>query len=125
MVAKGLAIWLVLLVLASGCGSAPGVYSKSESGVDIRVEQQFTIALDSNPTTGYEWEAQFDKSMLKLVETKFEPGEPVKPGIYGIGGKQMFIFQGLSQGKTSVTLMYKRPWEEKAIEQRTFTVNIK
>lgn len=126
MAVKGFAIWLVLLAgLASGCGLGPGVYSEPERGINIRVDQQFTIALDSNPTTGYRWEAQFDESLLRLVETKFEPGEPARPGIYGVGGKERFTFQGLRQGKTYVTLSYKRPWEEEPIEQRMFTVNIK
>ena len=102
MVVKGFAIWLALLAgLASGCASAPAVYSEPEREVNIRAGQQFTIALDSNPTTGYSWEVQFDENLLELVETKFEPGETATRGRNGVGGKQSFAFQGLSQGKPS------------------------
>ena len=123
---KVIAISLALLTTSAlGCGSAIQVYSESEQVIDVHVGQQFIIALESNPTTGYQWEVQFDDSLLKLAESKFEPSEEAKSGTLGAGGRQKFTFKGLRQGKTCVTLVYKRPWEEHPIQQRIFTVHIK
>lgn len=87
------------------------------------VNQQFIIALESNPTMGYTWEVDFEPSLLKLVESKFETSR--QTGAMGAGGKQSFPFQGLKPGQTYVTLIYERPWEEQPIDVNVFTVNIK
>ncbi|TEU04426.1 MAG: hypothetical protein E3J24_01435 [Dehalococcoidia bacterium] len=31
----------------------------------------FLLSLESNPTTGYAWQAQFDDELFELVESKF------------------------------------------------------
>ncbi len=80
------------------------------------------IALESNPTTGYEWEADFDESLLKLAQSDFTPA---RTGLTGAGGEQRFTFEGLKASKTEVTLTYKRQWEQDFAERRTFVVSIK
>ena len=67
----------------------------------------------------------FDQSLLELVESKFEPGEEAEADAVGAGGQQNFTFQALKQGKTRVTLICKRPWEEHPVDEKAFTVSIK
>ena len=123
---KVLTISLLLLSsLASGCEpQGAKIYSEPKQEIKVHIDEQFTIALEANPTTGYEWRATFDESLLKLVESKFEPCKQAE-GMVGVGGKQYFTFRALKPGKTSVTLTYQRPWEEHPIDQKIFTVNIK
>ncbi len=117
---------LVLLGgLASGCGfGQPKEYSDPSQGIEIGVGKQFIIVLEANPTTGYTWETDFDKSLLKLVRSEFKPAKS-EPGMVGVGGEQRFIFEGLKEGRTEATLTYKRPWEQDFADQKTFAVRIK
>ena len=113
---------LMLVGLAAGCVSQPREYTDPSHGIEIAVGKQFIIALESNPTTGYEWEADFDESLLKLAQTDFTPA---KSGLTGAGGEQTFTFEGVKAGKTEITLTYKRHWEQDFAEQIVFAVSSK
>lgn len=117
---------LVLLGgLASGCAFWQlKEYSDPSQGIEIGAGKQFIIALEANPTTGYGWETDFDKSFLKLVRSEFKPAK-AEPGMVGVGGEQSFTFEGLKEGRTEVTLTYKRPWEQDLADQKVFMVYIK
>ena len=117
---------LVLLGgLASGCAFwQPKEYSDPSQRIEIGVGKQFIIVLEANPTTGYGWETDFDERFLKLVESEFKPAKAEK-GMVGVGGEQRFTFEGVNEGRTEVTLTYKRPWEQDFADQKTFVVYIK
>ncbi len=85
------------------------------------LNKEFILTLDSNPTTGYNWEAQFDKNILELKEKTFEPSPT---GLIGAGGKEKFVFIPVKTGETTIKLMYKRPWEDKPIEEKKFRFKI-
>ena len=114
-----LVVALILAVcLIAGCGAGVKTYTDTEKTISVGVNQEFIIALDSNPTTGYDWEESHDAAMLKLVEKKYRPDEKA-------GGTQYFQFKTLKTGKTSITFAYKRPWEEDIAEQKAFNIDIK
>jgi len=115
---------LLAACLLAGCAGEVQMYADAGQEIDIRVNQEFAIALVSNPTTGYDWEASYDENVLKLVESKYEPGEKAQQGMMGAGGVKYFRFKALEKGVTEITLTYKRPWEEEFAEQKVFTVNI-
>ncbi len=120
-----LVIPLVLMVsLVVGCAGGVKTYVDPEKTINTGVNQEFVIALDSNPTTGYGWEADYDESMLSLVEDKYSPDEKAK-GLVGAGGTQYYQFKALKTGKTEITLTYKRSWETEILEQKVFKVDIK
>lgn len=114
---------ILVLSLLAGCGGAE-TYTDEGKTITASVDEEFTIALDSNPTTGYNWEETHDTSMLSLVEDKYAPDEKAK-GLVGAGGTQYYRFKALKKGDTEVTLVYKRTWEEESIEQKVFKVDIK
>ena len=58
--------------MVAGCVGGVKTYTDSGQTIEIDVDQQFVIALGSNPTTGYGWQVDYDKSMLELVESKYE-----------------------------------------------------
>lgn len=120
--ALGLSLLLVSVVV--GCASGQSEeYADAGQKIEIGVGGQFIVVLESNPTTGYRWEADFDESFIKLVQDEFEPDE-VEEGMVGVGGKQRFTFEGLKTGETELTLTYKRSWEEDFAEQKVFVVSI-
>lgn len=121
IVLAGLA--LLLTGLVGACVSQqPTEYTDPSQGIEIGIGEQFIIALESNPTTGYEWEVDFDESLLELARSDFTPA---KTGLTGAGGEQTFTFEGLKAGKTEVTLTYKRQWEQDFADQKVFVVSIK
>lgn len=115
---------ILAVSLIAGCGGGVKTYVDAEKPISTSVNQEFIIALDSNPTTGYEWEESYEASMLRLVEGKYEPDEKAA-GLVGAGGTQYFRFRALKTGKTEITLTYKRSWETDFAEQKVFTVDIK
>ena len=116
---------VVAIFLAAGCTGGVKTYTDSGQTLDIGTNQEFVIALDSNPTTGYSWQASYDESILELVGKSYELGKEAKQGAVGAGGVEYFQFKALKAGKTEITLVYKRPWEEETLDQKVFTVNIK
>lgn len=110
--------------LFAGCIGEVETYIDEGQGIDTGVNQQFVIALGSNPTTGYGWEASYDETMLELVggESTYEEAEQ---GLVGGGGVEYFRFEALKTGRTPVTLVYKRAWEEEIIAQKVFAVHIR
>ncbi|MFC1846578.1 protease inhibitor I42 family protein [Chloroflexota bacterium] len=129
---KKIFITVVTLILSisliTGCGgSTVKAYSNPEETIDSSMNKEFIvlIALESNPTTGYSWEAEYDAAILELVEDTFEPGEYAEQGLVGAGGTQLFRFKGLSSGKTDITFKYKRSWETETLDTKVFTVEVK
>ncbi len=99
----------------------PGDWGQTTAeAILVEVGDSFILSRDSNPTTGYAWQAQFDDELLELVETKFEPSSEA----IGAGGVESFEFRALKQGDTEITMVYKRSWEEGYIEKVVFGVHI-
>jgi len=125
--------WLVVVTsvlavcLMAGCGGAVKAYSDPEQPIGIGINKEFIIliALESNPTTGYSWEANYDETMLELVEETYELGEYAQQGLVGAGGTELFRFRALESGEIEITMVYKRSWEEEVLDQKVFTIDIK
>ena len=115
---------VLLVSLVAGCGGGVKTYVDPEEKITVGIEDEFIIALDSNPTTGYDWEVSCDWYKLILVEKKYEPDEKAK-GLVGAGGTQYFRFTSQKTGDTDVTFVYKRHWETEILEQKVFKVEIK
>lgn len=112
-----LSIWLAL---GFGCAQSGGVRPSPQAAREARNPtgpltvasgQQFVVTLESNPTTGYQWQlaAPLDGTILKLMETEYTaPGT----GLIGAAGRETWIFQSVGRGKTVISLKYVRPWEK-------------
>ena len=118
-------ISILAVGLLAGCAGGIETYTDADKTISANVNQEFVITLDSNPTTGYNWEEDYDVGMLKLVESKYEPGKQAEEGMVGAGGTQYFRFQALKTGTTEITLTYKRSWETESADQKVFTVDIR
>ena len=118
---------MVAICLLAGCVGKVNTYTDSGQAIDIGINQEFVIALGSNPTTGYMWQESYDENMLELVEKTYKPGKEAKQGLVGAGGVEYFRFKPLKTGETEITLVYKRPWEEPTPQDVTkvFTVSIR
>ena len=94
------------------------VYTAADRELDAVVGEPIVLELESNPTTGYDWEIEFDESALRLVDREFEQASP---GV-GVGGRERFVLEPLVAGAVSLKAVLKRPWEDAALEERAFEV---
>ena len=90
--------------------------------VEIGVGDILEVVLRGNPTTGYIWDvASPDKGILKQVgETEFEPARKAR----GSDGKIMMRFEAAEAGKTSLKVIYHRPFEKNKPPIKTFEVRV-
>lgn len=124
-------VWLLVAVVVLTLGLVAGctvvkTYDDAGQEIDIGVGQEFIIALGSNPTTGFSWQASYDDTKLELVggESTYKADDEGE-GVVGGGGVEYFRFKTLAAGETEVTLTYAQPWEGGDVgETKVFTVNI-
>ena len=115
---------VVVPYLTGGCSSETKTYTDSGQVINASVNEEFIIALDSNPTTGYDWQENYDQSFLQLVR-KDMTGKSANTGLVGSGGTDYFRFKALKAGEAKITMNYKRSWEAESAKQEVFTVSIK
>lgn len=103
-------LWMIILL--SSCSFASDV-----EDLDFEIKQEgdyFTIILDENLSTGYEWHYDINKpDHVKFIESDHEAA---KTDMVGAAGKRLFEFQVLNNGVSNIMLSYQRSWEEVAAE---------
>lgn len=124
-----LAAVLALALAASACAEPPTpVYTSANQNIEAGAGQRFIISLESNPTTGYNWELTPDNSGTYQLLGKEYTQDPASKGLVGAGGTQTFTFQGVKAGKGSIRLTYRRSWmppDQPGDKVLTFTITVK
>jgi len=94
--------------------------------VDVAVGDSFTVTLCSNPSTGFEWEsAQIsDQTVLQQTDHQFVGPESEPPPPPGTPGEEIWTFQVLKKGETTVSMEYSRPWEGGEKGEWTFNLTV-
>ena len=100
---------------------SPGGEEKTDNTIKAKLNQSFTLALDSLPTAGYKWTVEHDSGFLRLDNEWYMTP---KPEAIGGGSVEVFAFTPLRLGETEVFAIYKRPWEDKVENKRTFKIQI-
>lgn len=111
---------LILLFLTSG------VYANIIQQ-DVNINSKiFSVELDANPTTGYQWFLkEYDKNLISLANTTYIPENPQR---IGSGGKTIFTFKIVAKkipDTTKIILIYKRPWEKQSSPPQIVEINFK
>jgi inhibitor of cysteine peptidase len=92
----------------------------SSSEVRTGLGEVFTVRLESNPTTGYSWTAEYDRDFLELMTEGYDRMSLAIGG----GGYAIFNFLSLKRGRTTITMRYRRPWEDEVIKMMLFFVEV-
>jgi len=102
--------------------------------IKVTKDAKFILVSKSNPSTGYNWylsnveDLKTGNLITPLNLDNFNTGEyEAKSSNYetiGSGGYTFFKFQAINSGTASVTLQYKRPWENKALKEIQVDVQI-
>ncbi|MFC2005446.1 protease inhibitor I42 family protein [Chloroflexota bacterium] len=122
-IALGMVSILVASIIAGCSGRPSDYYIDPNETINTVVDRDFVIALDSNPTAGYDWEVSYDNNVLTLLNKEYTLEKC--PGLVGAGGTQYLFFKAQKIGNTEITLSYKRSWEAQANDKKVFTVDIK
>ena len=131
-----------LLLTMAACSAATGAPGKNlvsitaadfdkqaniAKQVEVKAGDTFTITLDSNSTTGFQWTEQAiiaDANILQQTDHNY-----IAPNgeVVGKAGIEQWTFKAGNPGTTTASLSYDRPWEGGETGVRTFelTVNVK
>jgi len=123
-----LALGALLVVTALACGPprrAGAVrlgMADADREVALRRGQVLEVSLEANPTTGYRWEVlEVDTHILQPVgEPEFKP----ESKLMGAPGVETLRFQVVGEGRTTLRLAYRRPWEKDVKPLKTYTVEV-
>lgn len=139
--AGAIASFLAMTLITAGCGGNPEPepisaqpaapfalrLDRRDNGESRRLArgQQMFISVPANPTTGYVWEVdEIDPSVVKQEgRSTFDPSR-MNPGQVGIGGEQVFRFNAVGPGRTTIRMALRRPQAEAVAPAKRYEVTI-
>ena len=97
--------------------------------VEVKTGDIFTVALDSNATTGFSWTGQAKIAYGNILrQTAHEYVAPrandVNKPVTGMSGIEEWWFTAGQTGTTTATFSYDRPWEGGEKDARTFVLTV-
>jgi len=94
--------------------------------VEVAVGDSIEVTLGSNATTGFQWSESAQISDQSVLEQKTH--EYVAPdqqgGALGVAGKEVWTFEALESGTTTVSMEYSQPWEGGEKGSWTFVLTV-
>ena len=91
--------------------------------VELNLGDKMVLHLDSNPSTGYQWQVDMMSGLLDWVEGPSFVS--AAPSLVGSGGTSSFGFVALKRGRAGLRLVYRRPWDEGKPPARTVTLKVR
>lgn len=122
---KILAVALLFAVAMTACGKQELVRldaQDDESQVEMQQGEVLMVTLEGNPSTGYTWERADDGD--QVLEQEGEPAFTPESDKVGAGGVQVFRFHAATTGRTTLRMVYHRPWEEEVEPLETWSVEV-
>ena len=92
---------MLLALLLAGC-SLRGGAAAVPAATQVAPGDRFDLRLEANPSTGYAW------SLGKPLDAA--PGGA--PPLAGQGGNEIWTFEAVAPGRTTISMFYARPWEK-------------
>ncbi|HMA37688.1 MAG TPA: protease inhibitor I42 family protein [Chloroflexia bacterium] len=96
--------------------------------VVVAAGSRFTLVLESNASTGYSWQLDppADRTHVQLIDNTYYQPPPAAgtPPLAGAPGFELWNFQALAPGQTTVTLHYSRPFDKTTPPAQVVTFTI-
>ena len=118
---------LVALTMSTGCSpqqqEVKATIDDDGREKQLKKGQTLVVTLEGNPTTGYSWEMAepLDEQVLRQVG---EPEFKAESDLVGAAGVQILRFEAVNPGKTTLKLVYHRPWEEGVEPLETYSLQV-
>lgn len=96
---------------------------QQDSVIRVKKNQEWSISLEENPTTGYSWQLFItgNGSITTISDDYKTPNyDPTSP-LVGVGGIHTWYFRAEKEGEVMLTFVYERPWEvNNAIDTKVY-----
>jgi len=118
---------LMALLALLGCGTSTSAPTPEPVSVEVPCDEfdeqpeqtreiavdggsTFTVALCANPTTGFQWEDMEigDPDVLEEVSRDYQAPDS---DALGASGRDVWTFDALTAGQTTLSSSYGQPWE--------------
>ena len=113
------------IAAASADTNIPKTVAVSETGKQIELASGdlLVVTLDSNPSTGFSWSisAITDESVIDDVNNEFKGADT---GMMGAGGQEVWTFEAVDKGSSTIEMKYSRSWEQGVEPAATFNVTV-
>src|SRR5258706_16469391 len=98
-------LFFVSLFILAACVPVP---TRPDQTIETNPGKTFQITINSNPTTGYDWEivGELDKN-VQFVSKDYQNVNP--PGIVGGGEGDMWGIKANLSGRGTITMRHYRP----------------
>ncbi len=130
---KRLLVMLTVVMTASillGCAPPTAakakVYDKDDTTIFAKAGEEFTITLDENRTTGYQWSyAVSDEKIVSISKDDYVTDEANK-NVEGAGGQRVLTFKANATGNTTINMVYERSWEKNEDDEKlSYEIEVK
>jgi len=100
--------------------------SFADKEIKLQVGDTLEVALESNPTTGFQWVLveNSDEIASQQVGHVYVPYGNTDPPLPGVGGKELWTFKALQKGETTITMEYSQLWEGGMKAAKTFVLTV-
>lgn len=110
---------------ASADTGSPNIMNVTESGqqVELAPGDSLVITLDSNATTGFSWSVAgiSDEDVVDEVSNEYQAPDSE---LVGAGGQEVWTFEALDAGTSTIEMQYSRSWETGVEPAATFNVTV-
>ena len=118
---------LIALIVATGCSpqqqEVKATVDDDGREKQLKKGQTLVVTLEGNPTTGYSWEVA-EPHNTQVLRQAGEPEFKVESDLVGAAGVQILRFEAVNAGKTTLKLIYHRPWEEGVDPLETYSIQV-
>jgi len=100
----------------------PLVFQDPEVPIEVQPGDEFSIALASNPSTGFRWKMTLPEGAqpVTFLGSEHVVADTVMPGV---PGTEVFKFKAAAEGEVQAAFVYERPWETiPAPTRKIFTI---
>ena len=96
-------------------------YEKKNTNITVKVNEEFTITLETMATAGYVWRYIIeDEEKIQFIKEEFV----IKNTNMGSESYTEFIFKAIKKESTSITMNYLREWEATSEKKIIFSITI-
>jgi inhibitor of cysteine peptidase len=108
--------------------SALAQVQKSEQSVVLTSGAQATVELTENPSTGYVWRLDSQRSknagIVKVVDQGFSPPASDRPPV-GAPGRHRWSLEAVGAGRAELVFVNLRPWEDRPVREHAVAVEVR